>query len=351
MKLQKILILFGLTFTLSTSLFAQDGKNLDQIRAEIKQRTEALNKKITDLAADSQSGAISQEEYENQKATIEAEKQQISDLRKIVNAEGEAKRKYNSGLGLLKQKRYTEAIAELEEATKILPDFDKAYYLAGQCYSILGDNDGALTNYQSTIEHTESASIKAKAYNAIGNVYKKQESYAKAIENYDLSIAAKANDNAYIGKGEVYMSRGGDSNVQKAISSFEAALKVDSKSSTAAYNLGVANEIVKQFSKAIEAYKIAAKSRKYKGDANVGLAKAYNALGQYQNALNSGNQALKSKAKRKAECYCELGEANRKLGKKAQAIENFNACAEDGIWKSVAEWGIKVTNDPSLEQN
>ncbi len=351
MKLQKILVLLGLTFALSTSLFAQDGKNLDQIQAEIKKRTESLNSKITDLAADSQSGAVTQEEYEKKKAEIEEEKQKISDLRKIVNAEGEAKRKYNSGLGLMKQKRYTEAITELEEATKILPDFDKAYYLAGQCYSVLGDNDGALTNFQNTITHTTNASIKAKAYNAIGNVYKKQESYAKAIENYDSSIAAQANDNAYIGKGEVYMSRGGDANVNKAISSFEAALRVDPKSTTAAYNLGVANEIVKQFSKAIEAYKIAAKRGRYKADANVVLAKAYNALGQYQNALNAGNQALKGKSKRKAECYCELGEANRKLGKKSQAIQNFNSCAEDVVWKPVAEWGIKVTNDPSLEQN
>lgn len=351
MKLQKNLILVGLTFALSTSLFGQDGKNLDQIQAEIQKRTETLNKKITDLAADSQSGAITQEEYANEKAEIEAEKQKISDLRKIVNAEGEAKRKYNSGLGLMKQKRYTEAIAELEEATNILPDFDKAYYLAGQCYSILGDNDGALTNFQNTIQHTDNSSIKAKSYNAIGNVYKKQDSYAKAIENFDLSIAAKPNDNAYIGKGEVYMSRGGDANVQKAISSFEAALRADPKSATAAYNLGVANETVKQFSKAIEAYKIASQKGKFKADANVGLAKAYNALGQHQNALSAGNEALKAKPKRKAECYCELGEAYRKIGKKSQAIQNFNSCAEDVVWKPTAEWGIKITNDPTLDQN
>ncbi|MCC7430955.1 tetratricopeptide repeat protein [bacterium] len=350
MKTKNIVVLMLLTF--SINVFGQEAKNVEKIKQEVKTRTETLNKKIKTLSADRQTGAVTQAEYDKIVAQIEKEKEEISKLNKIVNAEGEAKRLYNSGLNLIKQKRYSEALKDLESAISIQSDFDKAYYIAGQCYGAMSDKDGALQMYNKAIQNTSEASLKAKSYYAIGNLHKSSNEDAKALENYDLAIKSASYDKAYVGKGEIYMQRGGETNIQSAISNFESALKLDPKNQLAAYNLGIANEHLNQHSKAIAAYEIASKLGKdYAADSYVGMVKAYNALGEHKKAVDVGLQALKSAPKRrKAECNCEIGEGYRKIGSQGNAIKYFEECAKDANWRSFANYGIEVTKDPSKEK-
>lgn len=132
-----------------------------------------------------------------------------------------------ANLGITEEGYLDKAIAEYEKAVKLKPDFAKPYYGMGLIYFFKkGMKDAGISNIQKAIS-CDSDYI--DAYVALGRMYYETGNFRGAIEEYEEAISkyprkAKIVATYYDNIGLAYLALGEN---QKAISSFEQALKIN----------------------------------------------------------------------------------------------------------------------------
>jgi tetratricopeptide (TPR) repeat protein len=89
--------------------------------------------------------------------------------------------------------RYEDSIFLFENAIKIKPNYEKAYYNLGNAYrKVYGyEDDYAENAYNQAIMRKPDY---AEAYNALGNIYRERKRYKYAIEYYKKAIKIKPYD-------------------------------------------------------------------------------------------------------------------------------------------------------------
>ncbi|OKH16176.1 hypothetical protein NIES592_00400 [Fischerella major NIES-592] len=186
------------------------------------------------------------------------------------------------------QKDYKGAIADLTEAIRLNPNYDKAYNNRGVARSDLGDKQGAIADYTSALKINPND---ADAYNNRGNA------------RSDL----------------------GDK--QGAIADFNSALKINPNYAEAYYNRGNARRLLGDKQGAIADYTSAIKI-------NPNYAKAYNnrgnarrLLGDKQGAIADFNTALKINPNL-AQAYGQRGIVRALTGDKQGGIADLQKAAE-----------------------
>ena len=106
---------------------------------------------------------------------------------------------YESGLELMKKKKYPEAIAVFEQVIGKNDRYAGAYVNMGIAYGQLGKQEEAQTAFEAAIRKNPDNAV---AYNELGIVYRQTGQFDKAKTAYQKSIANKRNySKAYLNLG------------------------------------------------------------------------------------------------------------------------------------------------------
>ncbi len=226
-------------------------------------------------------------EYESALATFEkvvALAQELGDQDALKRAtQGISAMHYNIGRKLVTQKKFEEALQHFDKAIEIDPADPKNYYMRAFTLRQMGQDEESIQWYLKTVE------------------------VAKAAGNERIARMAQQN----VGKGYVVWAA--------------RALQENKP-----------EEALKHLEKALEYMKPNADIHYY-------YAVAYNALGEYEKAVEHAQQALqleKGGRVKKARIYFELGMAYKYLGNKEKAREAFKN-ALYGPVKARAEYELK----------
>lgn len=94
-------------------------------------------------------------------------------------------------------KNQRAAVNDLKKAKKLAPDDAMVFFYFGVVYSDLAETDKAIQAFEKTLELQPQLSF---AYEELGNLYKTQKQFAKAIEQYQRAKTARpSNNKLYIG--------------------------------------------------------------------------------------------------------------------------------------------------------
>jgi serine/threonine-protein kinase len=134
------------------------------------------------------------------------------------------------GLSLLQASKYKEAAEAFIKVTELQPDSLFGYQQLGTVYSLLGEHDLALQNYERTL----AIQPNPQAYSNIGAIHHLRGQYAQAVDAYKKAIELRPNSHiTWRNLGDSYrrLGRPADATAayQRAITLAEADLKVDSR--------------------------------------------------------------------------------------------------------------------------
>lgn len=128
----------------------------------------------------------------------------------------------NLGFVLAQERKYPEAIAVLQEQTKINPFEDYAYNLLGRVYWQQQDYANAEQSFRKQLEVTP---LNPTAHANLGQMLVEWRKYKEAVPELEQAISlAPEEELLYVSLGRAYLSLGED---EKSIKSFEEALKID----------------------------------------------------------------------------------------------------------------------------
>lgn len=117
---------------------------------------------------------------------------------------------------------YEEAIALLDRAVELAPEYAPAYHELGNCYQLTTRFDPALENYDKSLELDPELGT---AYRNRGNAYKKLGEFEKATEDYTEAIERKPNtEYLYSNRGAVYYNLG---EYEKARADYTKAIELN----------------------------------------------------------------------------------------------------------------------------
>jgi tetratricopeptide (TPR) repeat protein len=103
----------------------------------------------------------------------------------LASTKNEANAPNARGKAHYDNKEYDAAIADYNEAIRLVPKYAISYMLRGSAYYLKGDNDHALADYNEAIRLDPEFTL---AYNGRGSTYLRTKDYDKALADYDKSI-------------------------------------------------------------------------------------------------------------------------------------------------------------------
>ena len=239
--------------------------------------------------------------------------------RKQVRAEAS----YSLGVEKFDFKDYAGAIADLDKAIELNPEYIRAYYTRGWAQANLGDNTSAIASCTQAIKIDPS---EADAYYGRGTVKARIGKYAEAMVDLDKAIELDAHHaNAYSNRGGVKIKFGESEtargNAKEAERLYEAgivdcdkAIKIDPEHTDYYYNRGWAK------------FKLGESKAERR---NVGKAQAL-----YKEAIEDYTQAIKIDPEN-VDAYSHRGRVKLTLGK--SEATRANAKAAQNLYKSAID--------------
>ncbi|MBO1349641.1 MAG: tetratricopeptide repeat protein [Hormoscilla sp. GUM202] len=262
---------------------------------------------------------------------------------------------YARGLALIVQRENQASLASFDKATEINPSFYQAWRQRGEALYFLKQYPEALASVDKAIAIEPKDSI---LYFLQGEILIQLELYAEAVEAYSQVIKIKPYPFAYFQRGyargklgdykgaiadysqalkiipddaKAYGNRGisrhklGD--YKGAIADYNRAIKINPNDANAYYSRGVARDELRDHKGAIADYNIAIKINPDDAETYYKRGNASYKLGEYQEAIADFNRAIKIKPDY-AEVYVNRGTARRELGDKQGAIADFSKAIE-----------------------
>lgn len=263
---------------------------------------------------------------------------------------------YNSGVQLMTQKKYPEAIPLFENATKLSPRFILPWHNLGFChqqlrnyaeavkaasealkldrdfyvaYGVRAHSHYELRKYDEAIQdRTEMIRLKpdsADQYYNRGLGYFMKKDLPKAIE--DMSAAVKFNPsyvNAYDYRSKAYLEQ---KKYDEAIKDLAELIRLDPKSVYYPYRRGKVYWEKKDFQSALRDFDEAIKLAPNEPDPYVDRANCKLQLGQYASAVEDSTKALALNPNLVFP-HGQLGLAYARLGKHAEAMKELDLCAK-----------------------
>jgi tetratricopeptide (TPR) repeat protein len=134
--------------------------------------------------------------------------------------------------------RYEEAVAALRESVRLSPNWDAPHSVLAMALTELGCLDEAIEQLNLVVETTSSKDLKILAYYDIGNAYADLGQYERAIESYQQAIKLDATlSKPHNNLGLAYAALG---RLAEAVHEFEEAVRLKADYADAHFNLGVA---------------------------------------------------------------------------------------------------------------
>ena len=159
----------------------------------------------------------------------------------------EADEHFRKGVELQEQERFQEAVAKYNEAIRLDPQSDVAYYGRGNAYYDLGQFEPAIQDFDEAVRlHPQ----RARPYYSRGNAYLSLGQFQRGIKDLDEAIRLDPGDGgAYNNRGAAYGNLG---QFQRAIEDFDEAIRLDPGDAEAYNNRGLAYTRLSQFHRAIQ---------------------------------------------------------------------------------------------------
>jgi len=191
---------------------------------------------------------------------------------------------------LVASSAYEEAISSFDNALKIKPDDQDAWFIRGIALSSLGKNEEAISSYNNALKFKPD---KDEAWNnrgsALGNLGRNEE----AIASFDNALKFKPDlHKAWNNRGSALFNL---RRFEEAISSFDNALKFKPDYPEAWYNRGTALFNLRRFEEAISSFDNALKFKPDYPDAWDNRGYALFNLGRFEEVIASFDNALKIK--------------------------------------------------------
>lgn len=185
-----------------------------------------------------------------------------------LEAPGDPTAHYEAGKAASDQGDLNTAIAELEKAVQLKPDYAEAYHALGVAYTRLGIS---LAQQNQLQEATEA--------------------YSKAVAAYQKVIELEPDRaNSYINLGNVYIQAG---QLDLAIAALRKAVELVPDDPDAHYNLGAAYQFNEQYDEAIAQFQRVLEIDPNYANAYLGLGYAYKDKGMKDEAIQAFETFLK----------------------------------------------------------
>jgi tetratricopeptide (TPR) repeat protein len=192
-----------------------------------------------------------------------------------------ARAKADLGLVYIQNGKLKDGVKELIEAEKIDPENADIQHELAQAYKDLGVYREALVHFKKALMLRQEF---PDAQNNMGTLYLLTEQWDLAIGCFNKvisNITYSTPHFAYNNLGLAYYNKG---EYQKAIDSYQKALKISPSYSICYCNLGLVYEIIGRWEKAIDAYKKALSYFPRYAAAHLSLGKCFLRLGQNSEA-------------------------------------------------------------------
>jgi len=251
---------------------------------------------------------------------------------------------YQSGMTLIKDSKFEEAIGKFEKALSYLKEFPQAHFKLGECYEKLNNNKNAIKNYSLCLKQLQEKSGLLKEEEELLNhvikcLNKLDLSYrelTKAKSDYIAKLTALAGEcdrKKYQRLAshicEMILSIEPDNKsaqdltnkLSKKIPNSKQISKADIEESKKHCNSAMTYYTDKEYDKAIDELSKAIELNPRNVEAYYGRGRNYSAKGDYNKAAADFTQAIKLDPK-KAESYNSRGVALYKKGDYAKSISD-----------------------------
>ncbi|MDR4504242.1 MAG: tetratricopeptide repeat protein [Candidatus Scalindua sp.] len=167
--------------------------------------------------------------------------------KKSSPAADEADIYFEKGLEYYNNERWDEAIAEINKAMALNPEYKDSFYKFGLAHYKGGFYDKAITAYSLSLKLNPND---FRVYCDRGLAYGKNGQYDKAIADYDQAIKLDPKHaKVYVGRGVAFKNKGEN---EKAIADYTQAIKLNSTYALAYYNRGIAHNQKGDYRNALE---------------------------------------------------------------------------------------------------
>jgi tetratricopeptide (TPR) repeat protein len=243
---------------------------------------------------------------------------------------------HKAGIEAYGERKYADAIGQLEKSLKHNPKNAAALFAVGLCHTSLRAPSAAQASFERTIKADPRY---FKAYKALGDIYYQRREYAPAQKQYEksLEINPKFTD-AYGGLGRVLIDSG---DLEKAVSRMEEATQTNPKYAEGFLFQGMALVKLQRFHQAVPPLRQAIDYNGKNAEAHYRLAEAYYGKGDYSDAIQSGQQAV-GRRKNFHAAELVLGDAHAKLGQTQDARSWYNRALKDNRYRDYAQHQLEA---------
>ena len=193
----------------------------------------------------------------------------------------------NRGIAHAARKEFDRAIADYEEAIKLLPNADFPYNNRGNAWLERKDYDRAMADYDKAIALNPR---NARAYNNRGKIWAERKEYDRALLDYDQAIKlVPSYANAFFNRGNVWREK---RDRDRAMADYGEAIRLDPKDALAHSGRGTLWYDVDAYDKAIVDYSEAIRLDPSHATTYFMRANALVGTNAYDRALNDYGQAI-----------------------------------------------------------
>ena len=185
------------------------------------------------------------------------------------------------------QKKYELALADLNKAMKLNPNYALAYSGRGELYYYQKKYELALADFNKAIELDSKLAI---AYNNRGGIYYNQQKYELALADFNKAIELDSKlAIAYINRGGIYSLQQKD---ELALADFNKAIEINPNLVEAYYNRGNLYYLQQKYELALSDYNKAIKINKNAWFAMMGIGLVKYEQGSINEAIKQWEKAL-----------------------------------------------------------
>lgn len=222
----------------------------------------------------------------------------------------------------INEARANPALEHLNRTIALYPEQGANYLYRGIVYSLIDQEDNALTDFDEAIRLDPSLS---RAYNNRGNIYYSRGEYEKAIADYNHAFELDPQDAVVlVNRGLAYSDLG---DYESALADYNQAMTINPQYAGIYNNRGLVYSDLEAYEEAITNYTRAIEIDPLYADAFNNRGVAYHILGEYELALADYDQAIKHNPSY-AMAFNNRGNTNYYLGDYTQAIEDYSQAIE-----------------------
>gem|GEM_PF-933685 len=257
-------------------------------------------------------------QFERDFPTANPHRNEIQRLLRQVQTEGNEAPLLQRALKHLKQEKYQQAIADLNEAIRINPQDAMAYTLRGSTKFALGRYEEAVADHNDAIRINPQYD---RAYAGRGIAKFRLSRYEQAIADYNEAIHINPqNDETYARRGTAKFHIG---RYEQAIEDLNEAIRINPQKAMAYVLRGIAKVLLEKYEEAIADSNEAIRMNPQSAEAYALRGVANTLLRKYEEALADLNEAIRINPQN-AMAYALRGSAKSKLSRDEEAIADSN---------------------------